>query len=160
MDSMNILRAFPLLSSISQTDLTALSSLLQARHFSQGENIITEGEDSDDMYLLIKGTVDIVKKTVFGDTFVVATIDDSMHSVFGEMALLDHDKRSSTVNARTDCETLCIDRVSFDRFCQEHPEGGVKLLRFIGVNLVRNIRKENENLKMVYQALIEEIEQS
>ena len=110
------------------------------------------------MYFLIDGTVDIIKTTVFGDHFVCATLDAKMHCVFGEMALLDKDKRSATVRAKTACTALSIDNKNFEKFADEHPRAGVELLKFINTNLVRNIRKENENLNLVYQALIEEIE--
>ena len=53
---------------------------------------------------------------------------------------------------------MSMKQQDFDTFCEEYPKCGVELLRLISINLVRNIRKENENLKLVYQALIEEIE--
>lgn len=158
MDHVDTLKAFPLLAGIPDADLKALSALLSERKFSAGDNIVTEGEDGEEMFVLTGGSVDVLRTTVFGDTFVVATLDAAMHCVFGEMAVIDRDKRSSTVRARTDCTALSIDRENFDRFCTEHPLCGVRLLRLISVNLVRNIRKENDNLKQVYQALIEEIE--
>lgn len=158
MDYTASLRTFPLLAKLQDDDLKALSALLKVQRFPTGGNIVTEGEDGSEMFLLTEGSVDVIKTTVFGDTFVVATLEAGMHCVFGEMAMIDHDKRSSTVRARTDCAVLSIDRKGFDRFCTDHPRGGVELLRLISINLVRNIRKENENLKQVYQALIEEIE--
>lgn len=158
MDYTASLKAFPMLAKIRDEDLKTLSDLMQVRRFSAGGNIVTEGEAGSEMYLLTEGSVDVIKSTVFGDTFVVATLDAGMHCVFGEMAMIDHGKRSSTVKARTDCTALSIDQKSFDAFCTGHPACGVELLRMISVNLARNIRKENENLKQVYQALIEEIE--
>ncbi|MBO4483910.1 MAG: cyclic nucleotide-binding domain-containing protein [Lachnospiraceae bacterium] len=158
MDYKESLRSFPLLADIDEADLDALSSYLHEKKFSAGTDIVTEGDDGDVMFLLLKGSVDIIKKTVFGDSFVVTTLDDSMNCVFGEMAMIDHDKRSSTVRAKTDCVTMSVNQRDFDQFCTDYPKCGVKLLRLISINLVRNIRKENENLKLVYQALIEEIE--
>lgn len=158
MDLVACLRAFPLLSKISDADLKVLAELLKMSKTKAGENIITEGDTGSEMYILVTGTVDVIKTTVFGDKFVVATLRSDMHCVFGEMAMIDNDKRSATVRAKTDCETLSIDRRDFDRFCLEHPGSGVELLRLISTNLVRNIRTENQNLRMVYQALIEEIE--
>ncbi len=152
------LRAVPLLAKVGDKDLKALSLILRTRTFRAGENIITEGEDGDEMFILTAGSVDVLRRTVFGDTFVVATLDAKMHSVFGEMAMIDHDKRSSTVRAREDCTTLSIDRASFDRFCTDHPQSGVELFRLLSINLAQKIRKENDNLQLVYQALIEEIE--
>ena len=160
MDYTESLKAFPMLQGISDEDLKFLSSLVKPGSTAAGADIIKEGDSGSEMYILTKGSVDIIKTTVYGDPFVVATLDDSMHCVFGEMAMIDNDKRSATVRAKTDCITLSIDRKKFDEFCDSHPASGVKLLRLIGINLVRNIRAENNNLRLVYQALIEEIEKN
>ena len=152
------LKAFPLLSGISDADLNILSEMMKEKKIKSGENIIVEGETGDEVFLLMEGTVDILRSTVFGEQFVVATLDAASHSIFGEMAVIDRDRRSATVRARTDCVTLSVTRHDFDSFCEEHPASGVKLLRLIAVSLAKNIRTENENLRMVYQALIEEIE--
>ncbi len=152
------LKSFPLFGNISESDLNDFASLLEEVKAPAGSNIITEGETGSDMYFLVEGEVDIIKTTVFGDKFVCASLGSNPGCVFGEMALLDSDERSASVKAKTDCVTLKISRNDFDKYAQSHPSAGVSLLKFIGINLVRNIRRENENLNLVYQALIEEIE--
>ncbi len=158
MDYVKELRAFPLLAKISDDDLKILSGLLKVRKTQVGEDVITEGDTGSELYILIEGIVDVIKTTVFGDKFVVATLDAKAHCVFGEMAMVDNDKRSATVRSKTACTTLYIEHKDFEKFCDDHPKSGVELLRLISTNLVRNIRTENNNLRMVYQALIEEIE--
>ena len=158
MDYLNRLKSIPVLEGMSDEDLKTLSGLIKEHKTSAGENLITEGESGSEMYILVEGKVDVIKTTIFGDPFVVASMDASMHCVFGEIAMIDNDKRSATVKAKTDCVTLAINRKDFDNFCNERPKSGVELLRLISFNLVRNIRTENNNLRMVYQALIEEIE--
>lgn len=160
MDIKETLRNFPLLKEINSNDLDDLIKLLTPQTFEAESNIITEGDMGDIMYILIDGVVDIIKTTIFGDKFVCATLNSSYHCMFGEMALLDKDRRSATVKAKTKCETLSIDSTNFDLFCKTHPVAGVCLLKFMNINLVRNIRTENDNLKLVYQALIEEIEEN
>ena len=110
------------------------------------------------MYLLLEGTVEVLKTTLFGDPYVTASLKDSYHCSFGEMALIDQGTRSATVRAKTDCRTLSLSAEEFQRFCREYPAIGVELLMAVSATLVRNLRAENENLKIVYQALIEEIE--
>ncbi len=158
MDQISVLKSFKMLSRIDDESLKVFASLLKEVRILAGRDIITEGDSGNEMYILIKGTVDIIKTTMFGDEFVCATLDESMHAVFGEMALIDNDRRSATVRAKTDCVALSIDSRSFDDFSSKYPRAGVELLKFINVNLVRNLRTENENLNIVYQALIEEIE--
>ena len=152
------LREIPLLFNIPDDEMKILAELMKEKRTAAGEDIITEGETGDEVFVLIEGMVDIIKSTVYGDRFVVTTLDAKDHCVFGEMAMIDNDKRSATVRAKTDCLTLSVKRKDFDFFCHEHPASGLEILKLISLNLVRNLRKENENLRMVYQALIEEIE--
>lgn len=158
MEIKDTLKSFPLLSKINDNELEALIKLLKKEDFSIGDNIITEGDTGNVMYILISGTVDIIKTTIFNDEYICATLNSNMHCMFGEMALLDNDKRSATVKAKTDCKTLSIDGDSFNKYIDEYPKAGVELLKFMNLNLIRNLRAENDNLKLVYQALIEEIE--
>ena len=81
-----------------------------------------------------------------------------MHCLFGEMAVIDNDKRSATIKAKTKCLTLSLTRENFTKYCDEYPKAGIELLKMMNINIVRNLRIENDNLKLVYQALIEEIE--
>lgn len=158
MDHFEALKKFPLLKDITDDELKELIKLLTENKFAKGDKIITEGDDGNVMYVLIAGSVDIIKTTIYGEKFVCATLNENMHPVFGEMALLDNDKRSATVMAKTECITLSIDTKSFNEYIDKYPRAGIVLLKLMNLNLIRNIRVENENLKLVYQALIEEIE--
>ncbi len=152
------LKSFPLLNRLSDEELSCLAAVMKARAFPAGTEILREGEPGDEMYLLLKGSVDVLKTTPFGDRYVTASLNDSYHCTFGEMALLDRGKRSATVLAKTDCRALSLGYEDFQRFCREHPTIGLELLMSISATLVHDLRMENENLRIVYQALIEEIE--
>lgn len=152
------LRSFPMLAEMDSKDLDKLSDLMKQENFSAGSRIIEEGDIGDTMYLLVDGTVDILKTTLYGEEYVCATLKDEYSCVFGEIALIDHDRRSATVRAKTDCRTFSITAADFQKYCQEYPAVGCRLLMFIATNLCRNLRAENENLLKVYQALVDEIE--
>lgn len=152
------LKTFPLLSRLSDGDLTRLAAVMQEKSFPAGTEILRDGEPGDELYLLLEGSVDVLRTTPYGDVYVTATLLDSYHCSFGEMALIDRGKRSATVRAKTDCRTLSLGYEAFQRFCREYPSVGLELLMSISLTLVHNLRKENENLHLVYQALIEEIE--
>ena len=154
----NILKKFPLLSTIDDKDLEALASMVLEQEFNEGDIIIKENDIDTTMYLLIEGVVDVIKTTIYNEEFVCATLKDDMHIIFGEMALIDKDKRSATVIAKTNCKTFSLTSDDFNTFCEEYPKGAVKLLKLMNKNIIRNLRSENENLKLIYQALIEEIE--
>ena len=152
------LQTFPLLSRLPEEDLVRLAEVLEPKDFPAGTEILREGEEGDEMFLLLEGSVDVLKTTPFGDPYVTASLVDSYHCSFGEMALIDRGKRSATVRAKTECRALCLGYEAFQRFCREHPAIGLELLMSISATLVHDLRMENENLRIVYQALIEEIE--
>lgn len=152
------LRSFPQLSSLSGSDLECLASAMRERPFPAGTVILREGEPGEEMYLLVEGSVDVLKTTPYGDPYVTATLEDSYHCSFGEMALIDRGRRSATIRAKTDCRTLSLSYEAFQTLCREEPTVGLKLLLSVSATLVRDLRMENENLRTVYQALIEEIE--
>jgi len=152
------LKTFPMLAELPAKDLEALLDICRPEVFSVGSRIIHEGDEGDNMYILLEGTVDILKTTLYGEEYVCATLKDEYRCVFGEIALIDHDRRSATVQAKTVCRTLSVSAEDFRAFCRQNPSAGCELLLFISANLCRNLRKENENLMKVYQALVEEIE--
>ena len=158
MNTIDELKKFPLLKNLTDNDLNKLNEYVTEVTFEENEDIIKEGEIGDTLYLLIEGKVDVIKTTIFDDEFICASLDSSMHCLFGEMAVIDNDKRSATIKAKTKCVTLSLNRENFTKFCDEHPKAGIELLKMMNINIVRNLRIENDNLKLVYQALIEEIE--
>ena len=157
-DMIRGLKTFKLFSRLPDEELACLAGVMEEKIFPAGTVILREGDPGDHMYLLLEGAVDVLKTTLFGDPYVTASLKDSYHCSFGEMALIDQGTRSATVRAKTDCRTLALSAEEFQRFCREYPSIGVELLMAVSATLVRNLRAENENLKIVYQVLIEEIE--
>ncbi len=157
-ETISDLKSFPLLGRLSDEELGCLAEVMQERSFPAGTEILREGEAGDELFLLLNGSVDVLKTTPFGDRYVTASLVESYHCSFGEMALIDRGQRSATVLAKTDCRTLVLGYEAFQRFCREHPTIGLELLMSISATLVHDLRMENENLRIVYQALIEEIE--
>ena len=157
-DMIRGLKTFKLFSRLPDEELACLAGVMEEKIFPAGTVILQEGDPGDHMYLLLEGTVEVLKTTLFGEPYVTASLKDSYHCSFGEMALIDEGTRSATVRAKTDCRTLALSAEEFQRFCREYPAIGVELLMAVSATLVRNLRAENENLKIVYQALIEEIE--
>lgn len=152
------LKTFPMLASLPKEDLEKFLDICTEQSFPEGSRIIQEGDIGDTMYLLLEGAVEILKTTLYGEEYVCASLEDKLHCVFGEIALIDHDRRSASVQAKTACRTLYVSAENFRTFCRKYPSAGCELLLFISTNLCRNLRKENENLVKVYQALVEEIE--
>ena len=82
---------------------------LKKKEVAAGVDIITQGEEGDDFFLLDKGRVDII---IHGKT--VAQLGSG--SYFGEIALLEKCKRTATVRSSEKSILYSLQQSDFDRF--------------------------------------------
>lgn len=83
-------------------------------YFHQGEIIFREGDFGDNLFVIVKGEVDIVK----GDVPVSSLKNGE---VFGEMALVSDESRSATARARTEVAAIAISRAAFQQLVTHLP---------------------------------------
>ena len=86
------------LQAISALDENALGSILKEIKpviYSEGHEIIKQGDVGDTFYLLLDGQVDILVKGEHGDEMLVNQL--ARGSYFGEMALMGNKRRNATV---------------------------------------------------------------
>jgi MFS family permease len=96
----------PLFSALSVREREALAGSAHEREVPAGETIIVEGDAGDAAYLVIDGTLSVVKSGV-----EVARVGPGDH--VGEIALLQDRPRTASVTAVTHARLLVIDRFSF-----------------------------------------------
>lgn len=138
--------------------LSKISLLCKKKFVKKGKAIISEGESGDKLYIIASGDIDIIKKTLQKEEYTVTTLSSSTCSVYvGELALIDNDRRSATVLAKTDCHCLVIDRDDFIKFGNENPRAGLEITRIIARQLSQNLRKSNQDVITIFSALVEEI---
>jgi CRP-like cAMP-binding protein len=93
-----------------------------------GDNIITEGEEGEFLYVLIEGEATITLK---GQEL------GSIHAgeIVGEMSLIQSERRSATVTAKTDCRLVLINKASFSALLKHVPDFSMHLLRVMADRL-------------------------
>lgn len=142
----------------SQVDaLEAFANLMEERRFAKGDVIITEGETKSEMYVLVKGDASIYKSTPQGDQYKVAIIHGTQNACFGEGGLLGADARSATIKADTECLCLVIDGPRFESFCGHNPKWAIPIILRITHSMMNRLRKSNNDLMLLYNALVAEI---
>jgi len=102
-----------------QTDLVALDA---------GENLFTEGEKGDTMYVLMAGTADVL---VHGKVVESAQAG----AILGELAIIDNSPRSATVVATSECNLLAIDDRRFRTLVKELPDFALYVMRSMATRL-------------------------
>jgi CRP-like cAMP-binding protein len=113
------------------------------RVYQPGEDIVTEGEVGNCMYIIQEGTADVIR-TSDGEATVVDTMEAG--ELFGEMAIVENAVRSSTVRARGIVRAITIDRKTFMRRIQEDPSLAMSVLEVL-CHRVRNLDGTIAHLK-------------
>jgi CRP-like cAMP-binding protein len=139
--------------------LEDLAASCESQQADRGDVIIAQGSEGDTMYVIQSGGVRIDKKTLYDDSYTVAVLDGSRVDFFGELALLDREKRSASVVAESDCRFVVIRRNRFFEWGNRHPVAGLKATRRIAEHLAGRLRRANEDMGTLFSALVEEMEQ-
>ena len=130
--------------------LGKIAAKLKVRRHAAGSAIITEGEEGDTLFVLNAGSVRILRNTLAGDTFALVNLSADANVYFGEIALIDNDRRSATVTALTDCETLTLARKDYLDLCEEDPVIGYRLTFQLALKLGSALRKSNRDMITMY----------
>lgn len=138
--------------------LKRFCSIMKKESLSKGTVIIKEGDTGDKLYILFSGSVRIDKKTLANESYTVTLLNSTQNIIFGEIALIDSDKRSATVVAETDCVVYSIERKTFLDFCEENPLIGFKITFNIAKKMSGALRKTNEDVITLFEALVREVE--
>jgi CRP-like cAMP-binding protein len=103
------------------------------RTFGNGDVIFEEGSVGKHMYVVVSGSVRIVKKAG-GEVAVVATLGKG--ELFGEMALVDSLPRSaSAVAAGDDTSVVEIDHAQFAYLVGQQPAFALIILKALSLRL-------------------------
>jgi CRP/FNR family transcriptional regulator, cyclic AMP receptor protein len=140
--------------------LIQIARLFSTVRYGAGSSVVTEGEEGNTLYIIKSGAVEIVKKTVQGDSYTVAELSADNHMFFGEMALVDEDTRSASVVCKTACEFYLLTRDVFFRLSETRPELGLAITREIAKIICRRLRKANGDIITLFDALVGEVVES
>ncbi len=128
------------------------------KKFHKGENLIVEGEIGDELFFLLEGGVDILKKTRAGDNYLVVSLKAELNIFIGEMALIDNEKRSATVQANEDTTVLVIHKTGFLSLGDSDPDIGLPITRAIAKIIAGRLRNTNEDMMTLFDALVTEVQ--
>ena len=140
--------------------MTKLASIVAWQECKAGDEVIREGEEGSELYILYNGTVSVHKRTLDQEPYTIVTLRDEEDVFFGELALMDKEVRSASVIAEADCEFLVINREDFIQLGEEDPRLGLLMTRAIGKELSKKLRKANRDVITLFEALVEQVAES
>ena len=155
------LRTIPLFQSICEREemLQALAEKMEEKVVKPGTYLIKEGQMGESMYILREGEVEVSKSTIENTPYTVAAMRGQDNAFFGELALLDKDRRSASIHAVTRCELLKLGRKGFEEFGDQYPDGALQIMRELAKIVCRRFRATNRDVVRLFSALVNEISQ-
>jgi len=160
-DALQRLKQIALFKEISKNAeyMQKLTAICRTRSYKAGATIIKEGEIGSEMFVVLSGAVEILKRTRAGDNYTVVSLKAKDNVFFGELALIDDDKRSATVLAATDSEFLLISKKDFLELGNSDPAIGLPITRAIAKIIASRLRKTTSDMLTIFDALVNEIQE-
>ena len=140
----NELSAVSFLSCLTEDELDALAQFSQLCALDEGEVLIAEGTINANFYILMSGSLDVVKQGKWNKEVHVATLRD--HASVGESALLEDELSTASVSAAEDTVVLILSRSQFKKYINAYPKAGLVMMTYIVFSLLQKLRSANEEL--------------
>jgi CRP/FNR family cyclic AMP-dependent transcriptional regulator len=80
-----------------------------------------------------------------------------MHMAFGESGLIESELRTATIRADTHCRCMVMTRKDFEGFSERYAHWALPIYKRIAFGVMGRLRKSNEDMLLLYNALVEEI---
>jgi glutaminase len=132
----------PLLGGLSVDELAELNALAAIRIYQQGERIVSIGDPASSLFFLRSGVVHVT----LPDGIRLATLTAGM--AFGEMALLET-HRSADVFADMSATAYEISLADFERFREQHPKAGERIMRNLAQLLADRLIAANARVNLL-----------
>jgi len=139
--SAEALRTIPLFANVDEQDLERIAATSVVRTFNKNSIVITEGDTSSSLYLILGGEVKIFVSDEDGKTNIINRLGPGEY--FGELSLIDEEPRSASAEAVTKCKISILSRKYFVDYIVQHPRVAVSLLKGMG----QRLRKTTDHAK-------------
>ena len=135
-----LLRELPLFSTLSDEELGGVAVAADRVRLESGEIVFWEGDSSNTCYVIRSGHAAAVREHPAGRSITLARFGPG--DLFGELAMLDNERRSATVQTVDDVEAIAIRGEDMRRLLRQHPEIALKMVIALG----QRLRQTNERL--------------
>ena len=126
-DNADQLKQVPLFSGCDKSKLNLLAFTSEVITFREGEYLFRLSEPSDSVYVILKGTVDVLYDKDPNNTLKVATL--GKNNMLGEMGVFLNAPRSASILATEQVEALKIQADRFIKLATETPQIALSVMK-------------------------------
>jgi CRP-like cAMP-binding protein len=128
-----LLAAMPIFADLPEKELVTLVEDLRLKEYGKDELIFRQGDESREVYFVLKGKVRIFKISPSGNETSIAIF--SSNDVIGELAAIDQEPRSASAKAITPVSLLAMSQERFLLTLQTVPRFAMGLARMLAHKL-------------------------
>lgn len=119
-------------------ELKVIGKYLMLQSATSGTSIFQEGDPGSFMLILIRGRISIYKGGEHGQRLLSS---ESKGRIVGEMALLDHERRSATCIVDEDCEYVSLNQEGLGKLAAEYPVLAYRFMYCVAQLISRRLRR-------------------
>lgn len=135
------LRRVPLFVGLTEPQFEQLAAGSARRSYPKGRTIVSEGEPSQSMYILLAGRAKVQRSDSEGKEVILAVLGSGEY--FGEMSLIDDSPRSASVITLESCEFIAVSKDAFKAMLAQSPDMAMSVMR----GLVRRLREADKKIE-------------
>jgi CRP/FNR family transcriptional regulator, cyclic AMP receptor protein len=135
-----LLGGVPLFSALSSEELDEVARVAIPRRYPRETRVFHEGDPGDACYIVSQGSCRVTRQHSDGRVITLATLAPG--AFFGELAMLDGERRSASVETAENTELLALPATDMRTLIRSHPGVAEKLI----VALTRRVRELTDRL--------------
>jgi len=126
---LSVLRKHPIFANLEPEAFEQLCRYAKHSTLKRGATLFSKGDPGNSLYAVISGTVKMSISSPDGRNAILNIVGPG--EIFGEIALLDGQPRSTDAIANSNCELFVIDRREFIPFVKEQPALAMKFIELL-----------------------------
>jgi CRP-like cAMP-binding protein len=136
MSIQNIIRGAPLFNDLYDDEIDIVLKECNVLQLSPGEKVFNEGDVGEDIYLILRGKVNIVKGEI-----LIAELQKA--DLFGEMIIVYEGTRSTSAFAQTHTDLLIVNYQSVMKMYDKNPRAMSIMMLNLARLLAERLKKSN-----------------
>jgi CRP/FNR family transcriptional regulator, cyclic AMP receptor protein len=136
------LQAIPIFAGLTPSALAEIATAIEEAEFHKDDIIVREGEPGNRMFIIGKGSVEVVKHLGRPSETVLAVL--LPRDFLGEMSIIDSVARSASVRAIENTTLFSLKGLDLYRLFQKHPDQYAIVILNIARDISRRLRVLDE----------------
>jgi CRP/FNR family transcriptional regulator, cyclic AMP receptor protein len=129
MDTIDILKSNQLFKELAEPELKTIAALTTRKVVQKNTLVISEGDESSAMYLIMEGKVKVTLNSEDGKELILTTLQQGDN--FGELSLLDNNNRSANVTTLEQCVFIVLYKADFFQLLKQNSLVSMSVIKYL-----------------------------